>query len=122
MPKTAGLALLTLSFTLACGSGRQLQSISIQQTQNASEFQFVATGSFSAPPTTVRPLPVDWTIGLMAPPPPKYDYTLSPQPYVFKCLNSGPQVVVAFAPPNPDAPTNGSVSQVIQASATFTCP
>jgi hypothetical protein len=78
------LLFLLASVILACGSGnsRQLQSISISRTLNGEQIQFVATGTFSAPPTTVTPLPVDWTIGLMAPPPPEYTYTLTTQPFV----------------------------------------
>jgi hypothetical protein len=121
------LLVLAASVTLSCGSGnsnsgRQLQSITVVQVQNGSQFQFIATGTFSAPPTTVMPLPVDWTNGLMAPPPPTYNYTLSTQPYVYNCDGSGLIQVVAFAPPNPDAPSSGSVSQVVQGVATFTCP
>jgi hypothetical protein len=102
------LLVLAASVTLSCGSGnsnsgRQLQSITVVQVQNGSQFQFIATGTFSAPPPT-------------------YNYTLSTQPYVYNCDGSGLIQVVAFAPPNPDAPSSGSVSQVVQGVATFTCP
>ena len=52
---------LVASVTVACGnnSSRQLQSISIQKTIQGSQIQLVATGTFSAAPTTVTPLPVD---------------------------------------------------------------
>ena len=61
------LILLAISFTLSCGSSpRQLQNITIAQTTNGQQVQFVATGTFSASPRTVTPLPVDWTMGLMA--------------------------------------------------------
>jgi hypothetical protein len=127
MNKFWALPLLALasSFTLACGgngNGRQLQSITVTPTQNGSQFQFVASGTFSQTPTTVNPLPVAWTNGLMAPPPPTYTYTLSTQPYVFNCASSGEFQVVAYAPPNPDAPTSGSTSRVIQSVVAFTCP
>jgi hypothetical protein len=124
-PWTLSFFTLAVSCTLACGSGsggRQLQSITIAQTQSGAQVQFVATGTFSAPPTTVSPLPVDWTNQLMAPPPPTYSYTLSTAPYVYNCNSSGPAVVVAFAPPNPDAPSSGSASRVVQGAATFNCP
>ena len=117
------LILLAISFTLSCGSSpRQLQNITIAQTTNGQQVQFVATGTFSASPRTVTPLPVDWTMGLMAPPPKQYTYTLSTQPFVFNCASPGLQTTVAFAPPDPSAPSNGSAVHVITAAATFTCP
>jgi hypothetical protein len=67
------LLILSAFLFIACGgSSRQLQSITIAKAANGQQIQFVATGTFSAPPTTVTPLPVDWTSGLMAPPPPTY--------------------------------------------------
>ena len=117
--------LLVASLNLSCGSNssRQLQSISISQTVNGEQIQFVATGTFSAPPTTVSPLAVDWTVGLMAPPPPQYTYTLTTQPFVFQCTGSGPFLpVVAFAPPDPNAPNSGSAKKVIQTAAAVSCP
>ena len=119
--------LLTSSVTLSCGigSGRKLQSITLTQTviANGQEAQFVATGTFSAPPTTVTPLPVDWTVGLMAPPPAVFTYTLTTQPFVFNCTQVGPAVlpVVAFAPPDPKAPTSGTTKIVVTAAATPLC-
>jgi|HubBroStandDraft_2_1064218.scaffolds.fasta_scaffold09342_3 hypothetical protein len=124
------LLLLAMAWlTLGCGAGgRHLQSISLTQTvtSNGEQIQFVATGTFSAPPTTVSPLPVDWTNGLMAPPPPIYNYTLTTQPYVVNCTLTGPEIpqVVAFAPPNPNAPKTGTskivVSAVGMATSCFT--
>jgi hypothetical protein len=119
--------LFTCLLTLACGSGvnsnaRQLQSITVAQTANGNQIQLVATGTFSSMPTTVTPLPVQWTDGLMAPPPPVYNYTLTTQPYVFNCTSAGPIVVVAFAPPNPNAPISGSANAVVTGNAVFTCP
>ncbi|MGO9084341.1 MAG: hypothetical protein ACLQBK_03875 [Candidatus Sulfotelmatobacter sp.] len=79
----------------------------------------MATGTFSAPPTTVTPLPVDWTVQLMAPPPPTYTYTLTTQPYVVNCTTVGPEYgpVVAFAPPDPNAPTSGTSKIVVTGAA-----
>jgi hypothetical protein len=121
---------IAASLSLDCGStflggslsGRQLQSISIQATENGEEFEFTATGTFSAPPTKVTPLPVDWTLGLMAPPPATYNYTLTTQPYLFTCTTSGPVVVVAFAPPNPNAPNSGSTTSVVTGNTVINCP
>ena len=123
------LLLVVASLALSCGSGsgsgRQLQSITISQTaiNNGQADQFVATGTFSAPPTTVTPLPVNWTNGLMAPPPPIFTYTLTSQPYVVNCTVAGPEAlpVVAFAPPDPNAPTSGTSKIVVTAAATPAC-
>lgn len=122
------LLLAALAVNFSCGSaglgtGRQLQSITITQTTNGQQIQFLATGTFSAPPTTVNPLPVAWTLGLMAPPPPTYTYTLTSQPYEVNCTTVGPEdlPVVAFAPPNPSAPSSGSSKTVIQAAAQISC-
>lgn len=122
----ASLLLALLFLTLSCGSssnGRQLQSINISQTVVGSQIQFVATGTYSSPPTTVTPLPADWTLGLMAPPPPQYTYTLTAQPYVFNCSNAGVYFlpVVAFAPTDPNAPSKGTTKTVITASMTINC-
>jgi len=119
------LLLATASLTLGCGaSGRHLQSITLTQTaiNNGEQVQFVATGTFSAPPTTVSPLPVDWTNGLMAPPPPIYSYTLTTQPYVVNCTAMGPEEpqAVAFAPPDPNAPASGNSKTVVTAAAVAT--
>jgi hypothetical protein len=124
----SSLLLVAACITLGCGGGslgRQLQSITITQTatSNGEELQFVATGTFSAPPTTVTPLSVDWTIGLMAPPPLTYTYRLTTQPYVFNCTTVGPEAlpVVAFAPPDPNAPSSGITKTVVTQATTPTC-
>ena len=114
------------SLALGCGGpGRHLESITLTQTaiNNGQEVQFVATGTFSAPPTTVSPLPVDWTSGLMAPPPPTYSYTLTTQPYVVNCTVVGPEApqVVAFAPPEPNAPVSGNSKTVVTAATRAVC-
>ena len=117
--------LAPLCLSLSCGSSRQLQSISISQTVVGTRIQFVATGKFSSMPTTVSPLPADWTIGLMAPPPPQFTYTLTTTPYVIDCSNAMPNPplpVVAFAPNDPSAPMSGTTKKVVTASASFTCP
>lgn len=120
-------ALVLLVFgTLSCGSGggRQLQSITISQTTSGQEIQFVATGRFSAPPTTVSPLPADWGIGPFAPPPANLQYQLTTQPFVFQCTGSGPyQPITVFAPSNPNAPSSGSTAfkKVVTASAPPNC-
>jgi hypothetical protein len=137
------LLILAASVTLSCGSGnninsdsrnnnsgnsssgRQLQSITISQTANGQQVQFVATGTFSAPPTTVTPLPVMWGLQLYAPPPGNLDYTLTTKPYVLNCAGAsalGP--VSAIAPSDPGAPASGSwpFSQMTLTYSAINCP
>jgi hypothetical protein len=126
MNKYCALLLLlpVTSLTLACGNGsdpgRQLQSITITQTANGQQIEFVATGHFSSPPMTATPIPVEWSIQLMAPPPSQY--TLTAQPFMFGCSDSGPTPIVAYAPSNANAPLSGSWSGMVQASVVITCP
>jgi hypothetical protein len=124
------LLLASIAFlTLACGSGRHLQSISISQTVNGQQVQLVATGTYSAPPTTVTPLPVNWSGGLLAPPPRgNLQYSLSNQPFVVACGSSIPSgqpfQFTALAPSNPNAPTAGSLPlhDLVTTLAAGTCP
>jgi hypothetical protein len=123
MNKTWAVVVLlaVISVAPACGSNnRQLQSITITAVANGSQIQFVATGTFSAAPTTVSPLPVSWSF---APPPPQYNLTT--QPFTFNCTSTGPYAspVVAMAPANPDAAGSGSMSttKMISASGPITC-
>lgn len=126
---SAGLAGL-MGLTLACGgssSSRQLQSIAIHSAVNGQQIQFTAAGTFSAPPTTVDPLPVNWSLGLFAPPPANLQYTLTSQPYLVNCVDeevNGPAQISAFAPKNPSATMEGTVAfaQGVAAAMTFTCP
>ena len=113
--------------SLSCGGGhsRELQSISISKTVVGTSIQFVATGTFSASPMTVTPLPVDWSNGLLAPPPPQYTYSLTTEPYEVECSNARPGAmaqVSAFVPSDPNAPISGTTKTVVSGSATFTCP
>jgi hypothetical protein len=123
--------LLIASFSLSCGSGnsssRQLRSITITQTTSAEGIEFVAAGNFSSSPATVAPIPVQWSVQLLAPPPPQY--ALTTQPFVFNCevvglTSSGPVPIVAYAPSNPNAALTGawSISGMIHASVVITCP
>jgi len=121
----ASLLLLVLC-TLSCGTspGRQLQSITIAKSVSGQQIQFVATGTYSAAPTTVSPLPVDWSLGLLAPPPKEYTYTLTSQPYMYDCANTtlvNPGVVTALAPIDPNAPGSGTTKKVVAASFPFGC-
>lgn len=115
------LVLLLTSSILGCGSSnRQLQSVTINSTVNGQQIQFVATGSFSASPTTVTPLPVSWSY---APPPP--EYTLTTQPFLFNCQQpQSPGPIVACAPADPNAPSSGSMSSTKMScnSGPIPCP
>ena len=117
--------LLCTLLTLSCGSsGRHLQSISITQSVSGQQIQFVASGTYSAAPTTVSPLPVDWILGLPAPPPTRWTYTLSNQPYAYDCSNLNPLrpgSVTAVAPTDPNAPASGTTTNVVMASLPFSC-
>jgi hypothetical protein len=108
--------LLVTSLSLSCGSGshRQLQSITIKGVANGAQIQFTATGTFSAPPTTVTPLPVSWSLALRPP-----QYSLTTQPFVFNCAEAGLYVIpiVAMAPADPQAPSAGSTSSTMMVSA-----
>ena len=124
---SAFILLLLVNFlTLSCGSGRdsnrQLESITITQTANGQQIEFVATGNFSSSPATVTSIPVEWSVQLMAPPPPQY--TLTTQPFLFECTSSGSIPIVAYAPSDPNAPLSGSWSSatMIQASTVIACP
>jgi hypothetical protein len=122
--KYCALILLPVtSLTLACGSSssRQLQSITIAQTANGEQIEFVATGNFSSSPATLTPIPVEWSVQLMAPPP--QQYTLTTQPFLFECPASGPFPIVAYAPSDANAPLSGAwPARMIQASTVITCP
>lgn len=111
-------------FVLSCGNARHLQSISVSQTVNGAQIAFVATGTFTAPPTTVTPLPVDWMLGIPAPPPKQWTYTLTNQPYIYNCLNLNslnPGQITAFAPGDPNAPPSGTTNKVVTGSLAWTC-
>jgi hypothetical protein len=117
---------LLILVTVSCGggSGRQLQSISINKTVVGARIQFVATGTFSGSPMTVTPLPVDWANGLLAPPPPQYTYTLSTQPHLVDCSNENQTAmsrVSAFAPRDANAPMSGTTKNVVTAAVGFSC-
>ena len=53
---------------ISCGgsSNRMLESISVSPQVGNGQVQFVATGTFSAPPTKVTPLSVNWSVPPLA--------------------------------------------------------
>ncbi len=113
------LLLFAASLTLACGSGsgRQLQSITLTGTWiSNTQFELVATGHFSAAPTTVTPLPVFWSLQ-----PSPTQYTLSTQPYVTQCAPLQASLT-AWAPVNPNAPSSGMLSSTKMLSVSYACP
>jgi len=114
------LLLLVPFLTLSCGSSRQLQSISISQRANGEEIQFVATGTFSASPTTVTPLPVFWYVGL-----PPAQYSLTTQPVLCNITREPMPLsfLTATAPANPNAGSSGSISatKMVKATASYSC-
>ena len=126
-PRVCFSLLIVTLFTFSCGSsssGRRLQSISVSQTVNGQQIQFVATGTFSAPPTTVTPLPVDWMLEIPAPPPKEWTYTLTNEPYVYDCANMNPVnpgQVTAIAPVDPNAPAQGTTTKVVTGSVALSC-
>ena len=115
-------AVLLAALALACGDngGRKLQSITISQTPVNDQFQFVASCNFSRAPNSVTPIPVEWSVQLMAPPPETYQLTT--QPFVYQCTASGTFPIVAYAPSNANAPLSGAWTSMISASSTITCP
>lgn len=125
MNKSLGFALVLLvSFlTLSCGSSsstRQLQSITVQATVSGEQIEFTAAGTFSAPPTTVSPLPASWYYDL-----PSSQYTLTTQPFSYSCVPpQHPGPLIATAPADPNAPSSGSTlnTKMIVGSAPIICP
>ena len=116
------LLLFATSLTLSCGSSsRQLQSITTKATVNGQQLQFVATGTFSAPPLTVSPLPVSWSFA-----PPPGEYSLTTQPFTFQCDAAGEYggPIVAMAPADPSAPSQGPIlnMKMITTSGPIACP
>ena len=69
--RSVGLLLILSLATLSCGSGRHLQSVTLQPsvaTAQNGQFQFTATGEFSAPPSpaTLPSKDVTWCTGGLA--------------------------------------------------------
>jgi hypothetical protein len=117
------LLLLAASLALNCGGGssnRQLQSITINGVGNCCEVALTATGTYSAPPTTVNPLPTSWYIQ-----DPTGGYQLTTQSFVINCDSRPPgNTVTAMAPVDPNAPSSGSISttKMVTATAPIQCP
>lgn len=121
-PSSLLLLFLAACLAVGCGSSnRQLQSISINGVANSGQAQFVATGKFSASPTTVTPLPVSWSLAETT-----TGYTLTTQPFVVPCNTVGLAVlgpVTAMAPVDPHAPSSGPIlsTKMIVATTPILC-
>ena len=98
---------------------RQLESISVTPaTASGAPVRYIATGTFSAPPTTVTPLAVSWYLVAAAIAPSGRGYTLVKADFTtMRCAQAnpvaGPYTVIAVAPADPSASKSGSMpSQV----------
>jgi hypothetical protein len=101
---------------------RQLQSITVASSLNNGTVFFTATGTYTAPPVTVTPLPASWTLGSSSPLSGRYQLTT--QPFPFSCASAiAASEVTAFAPADPNAPNSGPTlnTQLIVASAPISC-
>ncbi|HVN18336.1 MAG TPA: hypothetical protein VMU05_06170 [Dongiaceae bacterium] len=72
-PRSVGALLLLSSIALSCGGSRHLQSVAVQPataTAQNGQFQFMATGTFSEPPSpaTLTSKDVTWCVGTLASP------------------------------------------------------
>lgn len=113
--------------TLSCGGGinpnRMLESISVSPQAGHGQVQFVATGTFSAPPVKVTPLTVNWSL----PPQPLCagcGADLTPQGLA-TCPILPPNVnvtVTASAPADPKIPLNSQGVPKVSGTATRVCP
>lgn len=98
----------------ACGASRQMQSISISPAfENGVNATFTATGTFNMAPTPVSPVAASWYLLPDVDPPPA-SYSLSSGTFVAtRCPPNQPTsatfTVVALAPADPDAASNGKV-------------
>lgn len=134
----AGLAILlavTAVIALSCGgtnSNRILQSIAISPssvTAQNGHAQFVTTGTFSASPVTVTPLPVNWS----GPALPMSSNPVACTPNDCPGIDSqglatcgqtwtGSFTITASAPRDPKLPLSTQNVPMVTATATLTCP
>lgn len=127
--------LLTAVVTISCGGGtapnRMIESISISPavtTAQNGQAQFVATGTFSAPPVTVTPLLVSWSApGALAGPTVACSTNgcggISAQGLAVCGQDaSGTFPITASAPSDPNAPLGTPTVPVVSGTATLTCP
>lgn len=124
--------LLAVALFLSCGVSsphRVLQTISISPAVGTApmgieqEVQFVATGTFSAPPVTVTPLPTVWVGNL--PELPNHCYSdgcagLNPNGLAI-CSGAFTATITASAPQDPNLPLGTDHVPMISARATLIC-
>jgi hypothetical protein len=131
---SAPILLLVAVLTLSCGGGnnqnRMLELISVSPTvanaQNG-QAQFVATGTFSAPPVTVNPLPVNWigpplplNLAVCAP---DFCPGINSQGLATCGLSfSGTVTITASAPRDPKLPLYTQNVPMVTGTATLNCP
>jgi hypothetical protein len=125
------LALLLASlFMLSCGASsnsRMLQSISVSPQTANGQVQFVATGTFNAPPFTVTPLPVNWCVQNPKSAQAALCGAFSPDVITSQglanCETLAFSVTVnAEAPADPKLPLNTQAVPGVVGSATLVCP
>ncbi len=107
-------SIVSILGTLDCGNGnRKLQSVTIVPAGGSSaEMILNATGTFSTPPTTVKPAAVSWYLLGPGLPTPSATYSLTTQAFVLPC---GGNTAIALAPSDPRAPNGGAIpNQVFQ--------
>ena len=126
-----GVLVLAVLSLLSCGggSGRMLQSISVSPQIANGQVQYVATGTFSASPTTVTPLPVNWCLktSLVATPgvcgPPGSNNPGITSQGLASCGTSPFSAnVTAMAPSDPKLPLNSQGVPMVSGTAQLVCP
>ena len=121
-----------LAATLGCGMGpsRTLVSISVSPTVATAKdlnlpVQFVATGTFSAPPTTVTPLPALWKGSWTAVPALRVGSVcagINPTTGLALCGGVPPVVTItASAPSDPTLPLGTQNVPMVSGTATMNC-
>lgn len=108
------LAFLSVLFFSGCGSGRQLQSLTVNPASavaQGGQAQFIATGQFNMSPMTMTPANVAWfpSFPVIDPVSSGFGYQLTSQPFTAQCLQSGPMTVMAIAPVDTNAKTSGFI-------------
>jgi hypothetical protein len=133
---SATILFFVATATLSCGKtlmegsipNRTLQSISVSpslaKVAADGQVQFVATGTFSAPPVTVTPLPVNWTGSW--PTVPVWCTSsgcagMNPNGMAV-CFGDSPAVkITASAPSNPELPLDTPNVPMVSGTATLSC-
>jgi hypothetical protein len=133
---SATILFLIATVTLSCGKtilqgsipNRTLQSISVSPSIATvaadGQVQFVATGTFSAPPMTVTPLPVNWTGSWPVVPLwciSKGCAGMNPNGMAICFDNSTGVTITASAPSNPELPLDTPNVPMVSGTAILSC-